>query len=708
MAQRLRRVPRLGVPWGRAARGGEEGHAQDLGVDVERRRRRGAADASGALPARLPMASLSMVQGGARRGLWGPHRALGDVALADGEGGGADRGGATEPLARVLVSEVQINGLGGNAELEAAVARAVRIKAGFAYTEKDVQEDVDRVYATGWFKVVSPQPDDTRDGVRLTLTCIPNEVLKGVRVTGAEALPARVVQEAFAPCYGKPLNLARFNAGMEEINAWYRDHGYDGQIVSVAEAGFSFDGDLDDLDNVGAAAEGEAEGVLELNVLEAKVNSVGFQFVGTESGEPQPEGATKVESLRRWMGVKPGQVLNVFQARADMHALAALGIFEDVGMHPAPVPEKPGHVDVVVTLVEKRTGGFNVGGGLSATSVAKGTPMGLMGNMSWKQANLFGKGQKLSVSVDLGQTESIFKINHTDPWLWGDKHRTSRMININKARSQAMIFDGPEEEPGKIDRLTTEIEYSRPLTASGLSGSISASMQRVGVRKHDGSVLTEDHYGNRVTFSGTADDDVLMAKVELAFSGRGPGRNTRRAPPLFCAARRTAHVSVEQGVPLLPSWLQLTRVRGGASTAFGLPGWRGSGLQVIAKGGTVAGDLPPHEAFPMGGTNSVRGYEEGALGSARTFAETSAELTLPLGIGPATSPIGAALFADWASDFGSGATVPGNPGGMRNKPGSGYGFGCGLRLPSPLGPLRLDMAFNKDRVRRFHFGIGQR
>ena len=83
-AQRLRRVPRLGVPWGRAARGGEEGHAEDLGVDVERRRRRGAADASGPLPARLPMASLSMAQGGEGRGVWGPHRALGDVALADG------------------------------------------------------------------------------------------------------------------------------------------------------------------------------------------------------------------------------------------------------------------------------------------------------------------------------------------------------------------------------------------------------------------------------------------------------------------------------------------------------------------------------------------------------------------------------------------------------------------------------------------------
>lgn len=32
---------------------------------------------------------------------------------------------------------------------------------------------------------------------------------------------------------------------------------------------------------------------------------------------------------------------------------------------------------------------------------------------------------------------------------------------------------------------------------------------------------------------------------------------------------------------------------------------------VRGKGGVIVGDLPPYEAFPIGGTNSVRGYSEG-------------------------------------------------------------------------------------------------
>ena len=49
-----------------------------------------------------------------------------------------------------------------------------------------------------------------------------------------------------------------------------------------------------------------------------------------------------------------------------------------------------------------------------------------------------------------------------------------------------------------------------------------------------------------------------------------------------------------------------------------------------SAGGTIIGDLPPYEAFPIGGTNSVRGYSEGGVGSGRTFGVGTAELHWPL------------------------------------------------------------------------------
>lgn len=48
------------------------------------------------------------------------------------------------------------------------------------------------------------------------------------------------------------------------------------------------------------------------------------------------------------------------------------------------------------------------------------------------------------------------------------------------------------------------------------------------------------------------------------------------------------------------------------------------------SGGHVVGNFPPHEAFAIGGTNSVRGYEEGAVGSGRSYAVGSGEISFPM------------------------------------------------------------------------------
>jgi outer membrane protein insertion porin family len=64
------------------------------------------------------------------------------------------------------------------------------------------------------------------------------------------------------------------------------------------------------------------------------------------------------------------------------------------------------------------------------------------------------------------------------------------------------------------------------------------------------------------------------------------------------------------------------------------------------------------------------------------------------------------LFFDYGSDLDSGATVLGDPAGARGKPGSGLGFGAGVRVDSPVGPLRLEYALNDKGFRRFHLGIG--
>ena len=50
----------------------------------------------------------------------------------------------------------------------------------------------------------------------------------------------------------------------------------------------------------------------------------------------------------------------------------------------------------------------------------------------------------------------------------------------------------------------------------------------------------------------------------------------------------------------------------------------------LAAGGVILGDLPPYEAFPIGGTNSVRGYSEGGVGSGRNYVAGTTALQWPI------------------------------------------------------------------------------
>ena len=64
-------------------------------------------------------------------------------------------------------------------------------------------------------------------------------------------------------------------------------------------------------------------------------------------------------------------------------------------------------------------------------------------------------------------------------------------------------------------------------------------------------------------------------------------------------------ISVEQGLPLRQDWLRFSRLRLRGDQPFEMGPLQ---LHVKAKAGFILHDLPPYEAFSIGGTNSVRGY----------------------------------------------------------------------------------------------------
>ena len=121
------------------------------------------------------------------------------------------------------------------------------------------------------------------------------------------------------------------------------------------------------------------------------------------------------------------------------------------------------------------------------------------------------------------------------------------------------------------------------------------------------------------------------------------------------------------------------------------------------QAGTVIGDLPPTEAFRLGGRNSVRSYDSGDIGSGRSYFLASGEYRFPVG-----RDVGGVIFVDFASDLGTGDSVLGKPAAVRDKPGTGAGVGVGVRVRSRFGLIRLDMGVSDAGEIKFMLGTKQR
>lgn len=571
---------------------------------------------------------------------------------------------------RVLISEVLVRDRDGE-ELERkdlemeALAALKACRANSALTVREVQEDVHRIIGSGYFCACMPFAVDTRDGIRLVFRVEPNQDFQGLVCEGANVLPAKFLEDSFRDGHGKVINLRRLDKVITSINDWYMERGLFGLVSSV---------------------EILSGGILRLQVSEAAVNNISIRFLDRKTGEPT-SGKTKPETILRQLTTKKGQVYSMLQGKRDVETILTMGIMEDVSI--IPQPADTGKVDILMNVVERPSGGFSAGGGISS-GITSGPLSGLIGSFAYSHRNLFGRNQKLHVSLERGQIDSIYRINYTDPWIAGDDKRTSRMITVQNARTPGTLVHGKvhdEDINPTIGRVTAGVEFSRPLRPKW-SGTAGLIFQHAGARNEKGEPIIKDCFGSPLTASGKSHDDTLIAKFETVYTGSGDHGSS-----MFV-------FNMEQGLPVLPEWLFFSRVNARTRKEIEIGPAR---LILSLSGGHVVGNFSPHEAFTIGGTNNVRGYEEGAVGSGRSYAVGSGEISFPM-----VGPVGGVIFGDYGTDLGSGPTVPGDPAGARLKPGSGYGYGVGIRLDSPLGPLRLEYAFNDSQNKRFHFGVGHR
>ncbi|NQW38076.1 MAG: BamA/TamA family outer membrane protein, partial [Cyanobacteria bacterium] len=652
---------------------------------------------------------------------------------------------------KVLIAEVAIEGLQDHPErerLELAAYAAMAATPGSLVTRTELQTDLSAIYASGWFSDVRIQPVDGPLGVRLVVVVVANPVLQQIKLDPADLkLPAQVVQDTFAADYGKTLNLNTLQSRMQELQRWYADQGYS-------------------LARITGPSRVSPEGVVELLVRQGTVEGVEVQFLNKEGsatndkGEPI-RGKTKPWVVTREVSLRPGQVFNRRELEEDIKRIYGTGLFSDVKVTLRPVPAEPGKVVIMLGIVEQSSGSLSGGIGYSQSQGAFaqiqlndsnlfGRAWDLGTNISYGQYGGLGDITFTDPWIKDNKYRTSFRarvfFSREVPQLFQSENSSFSYQLQNYTGADFDVVTSFDENPAgsnqgtgttnfdtvAIQRIGANVQFVRPLnrgnpfkkapwnlilsfggqevTPMDFSGS-KYSRGVVGNLQSDGGFSTSN--GASViclAYNCASENQLVSFRVGATYSTLNDPRNPTKGN--FLSLGTEQFISVGENSPTF------NRLRGSFTHYIPVewlkifkgcrpkPGETKDCKQALAfqvSAGTLVGsDIPPYEAFCLGGGNSVRGYYDCDLGVGKSFAEATIEYRFPI-----FSIISGEIFFDAGTTFGSQSGIPGNPGGLLGKSGEGYSPGVGLIVTTPVGPLRLEVAtqdFSSEW--RFNLGVG--
>ncbi len=626
----------------------------------------------------------------------------------------------------VLISEIIIEGWENHPEgrkLELAAYDSMSIKPGSIVDNRILNQDLNAIYASGWFSGVKIKSQDGPLGVRLIVNVVPNPILKKVELKPTDSIVSNeYVDDIFKNYYGTTLNIKEFQNKIEIIKERYEKEGYSLARISSP-------------DRI------SENGVVTLKVSEGVISDVKIRFPNSDGefiidGKPR-KGKTKDWVIKRELKTQPGTIFNRKILEDDIGRLYATSLFDDVKVSLGPDNSNPGQVIIFLDLSEQRTGSLTGGIGYSNGS-------GIFASIGLQETNALGRAWSTNLNLNFGEYSTTYNFSLSDPWIKGDKHKTSFRTNIFlsrdypqefKSEKNGKLYAVDDQTPSSSDNFSSVVlektgggfSFSRPLNGGDpfkvAKWRVLAGMNFKKVNMIDGDG-NKKPYGDMTPTKGNINDIICIGFTPN--DGSCPEENTL-VSIIASTSRNNLNNSInptsgnkftfgtEQFVSMGKNSPTFNRMR--ASYSYFIPtklinltkacksskATSADCPQAIGfqfKAGTILGELPPYESFCMGGTSSVRGWGSCDLAVSKSFVEGTAEYRFPV-----WRMISGALFVDAGSDLGSQNDVPGKPGKLLQKSGSGFSPGAGVGIKTPIGPLRLDVA-SKDLSGDWRYTLG--
>ena len=523
------------------------------------------------------------------------------------------------------------------------ILAAIGSTVGLRYSEEQVAQDRKAVLALGWFKTVAVERESLETGIRLVFRTSENTVVTDIQLEGIRELTRDELLAVMETKPGDVYNLPRLRRDWDTMEALYHSKGF---ILAQVEM-----------------PRMTQEGVLRLSIAEGEIEAI----------EIRGNTRTKTHVIRRYLRTKVGDTYNEVKLARDIARLMSLQLFETVNRD-ADAGEEWGKAVVIINVVEKRKSGeATFGGGYSSVE-------GFVGFVDVSKGNLFGTGQMASVRAEFGGRTS-YELGYRHPWIMTPETRMNLGIYNRLILREVVVTP---EEGGEQTVLYDErrkggnITFGRPLS--------DRTTVYLSLRRDDLSISDLDE-AEQGFLAGTTFQPSSVRSLSLAATT--DTRDNRYNP------RKGSFRQVSAEFAGIFGGADFTKYSADFRRYF-----RISANSVIAMrllGGIVSGDAPYLEQFLIGGSETLRGYRSDRFAGAR-MAVLNAEYRFPV-----TENLLGVVFVDvgdaWGGSIADDPFVLGDASYDTN-----LGYGAGIRVRTPIGPLRLDLGFSEEGTET-HFGL---
>ena len=534
------------------------------------------------------------------------------------------------------------------------ILNMIPVKTGGYFSKRKVLEGQKNILNSGYFREVTPEVYKYGEGVLVRYNLSENPVITGINIYGNTVYSTEELMKGIKTEPGKIYNL----------NTLREDK--DGIIAKYHEAGYA----LTELANIGLNDSYE----LEIYLSEGVVRDIQFRKMVTKQKGARRQATdndlkTKDYVIERQLEFKEGEVFDYNKYQESIKNLMKLGNFKNIKPEYKSIPGDPDGRIVVMLFDEERTASLQ--GALSY-----GSEVGFLGSLSIKDTNYKGKGQDLGLTYERSDSDySKFSLDFQDPWI-KDTDRISWGWSLYKSQYE----DDDSDLFYDVNTYGFKVNAGKGLTKK----------VRVSLGTKAEYITEDDEDGDR-----TDDYGLVSIFPAITYDTRNHFWNPTEG--------EYAKLQVEGGYAggydadiFGNTTLELRKYHRGF--------WKTNTFAYRAIGGIMTDSTKESQRFRVGGGSTLRGYDGG-------YYKGTKKLTFTLeNRSQINDVLGFVLFVDAgrAWDQNGRDTSYEHDDDFPND--IGIGAGVGMRLNTPLGPLRFDFGWpvgdTDDSGMQFYFNMG--